>query len=68
MFDENENFAWFDKNYFILIINSFNVIKYSQQASLLQQGTEFPTKEANIWRVQDFKTYSPISIRTVVHD
>ena len=30
--DESENFVWVDKNYFILIINSFNLIKYSQQA------------------------------------
>ena len=32
MFDEHENFDWVDKNYFVLIINSFNLINYSQQA------------------------------------
>ena len=32
MCDEHKNFEWVDKTYFILIINSFNLIKYSQQA------------------------------------
>ena len=61
MFDEHKKFEWVDKNYFILIINSFNLIKYSQQ------GTEFP---ANLRRVQDLRTPppAPISIRTMVYD
>ena len=55
MFDEHENFHWVDKNYFVLIINSFNLIKYSQQAfhkvlSSLQNR-----------HVQDIKTPPPPS-------
>ena len=61
---EHKNIEWVHKNYFILIINSFNLIKYSQQA-FYNKGTEFPAKEANLWRVQDLKTYPPPPSRYV---